>query len=496
VPPAEDVLDLFLSHASEDTATVARPLYAKLVERGLTVWFDDAELQIGDSLSRKIDDGLSRCRFGVVVLSRSFFAKEWPQRELAGLASREAAGEALILPVWHEVERADVIRWSPVLADKLAVPTSAGLDRVAELIEKRARRARLTPGPPTSEVPVPGESVRAVSPNEIRRPGESGARPRIWTTATSLTLGWSTAVLGSLAAVVSVAWLAWPRPVAAPPPSPAALATPTPQATTTPQPNPGRPVVSTPDLAADAFSKAFADRDFGRVSLLLADRMSSTDRELGLAQLRALRDKRPPGLEPPRLVFSARQAFAPVGSQLVPGSFALVRTASTAGALTLCDDVWLESGSGGWGVLSFFTWPGRSDGCSGPPELDQASGAATRFLAKLDATDFSGAYPLLGAEYSSRELAEKQMRLFHDMGAKRVGKRRRLMAVPTGFLNPLPRFGDFVFVRFVSEISGGAVFEDVGLERLGDGSYPIVLFLASPAPPGFLPATAAATPVP
>ena len=102
---------------------------------GLNVWYDDLTLKIGDSLRRKIDDGLSRSRFGVVVLSPSFFAKEWPQKELDGLVAKESNGEKVILPVWHLIDRAGVLQYSPTLADRLAVLSSKGIYQVvAELL--------------------------------------------------------------------------------------------------------------------------------------------------------------------------------------------------------------------------------------------------------------------------------------------------------------------------------------------------------------------------
>jgi TIR domain len=89
--------DLFLSHASEDKEAIARPLYSALVAAGVSVWFDEAVLELGDSLRRKIDEGLARCRYGIVILSPRFLAKQWPQRELDGLVARETAtGEKAI----------------------------------------------------------------------------------------------------------------------------------------------------------------------------------------------------------------------------------------------------------------------------------------------------------------------------------------------------------------------------------------------------------------
>jgi hypothetical protein len=83
------VKTIFLSHASEDKDEVARPLAIMLRKRGYSVWFDEFTLKLGDSLRRSIDSGLGKCDFGIVVLSPSFFAKEWTQKELDALTSRE-----------------------------------------------------------------------------------------------------------------------------------------------------------------------------------------------------------------------------------------------------------------------------------------------------------------------------------------------------------------------------------------------------------------------
>jgi len=128
--------DAFICHASEDKESFVRPLAKELRDKDLKVWYDEFSLKVGDSLRRSIDRGLSQSRFGIVVLSPSFFEKEWPQRELDGLTAREIHGVKVILPVWHNVSRADVVLYSPVLADRVGVLTNRGLDHVvAELIE-------------------------------------------------------------------------------------------------------------------------------------------------------------------------------------------------------------------------------------------------------------------------------------------------------------------------------------------------------------------------
>ena len=116
--------DVFVSHASEDKDEVVRPLAHALQAAGLRVWYDEFELRIGDSLRRKIDMGLAKSRFGVVVLSASFFEKGWTNYELDGIVTRAVSGDQVLLPIWHEVTKKQVIEYSPSLADKLARNTA------------------------------------------------------------------------------------------------------------------------------------------------------------------------------------------------------------------------------------------------------------------------------------------------------------------------------------------------------------------------------------
>lgn len=126
--------DVFISHAGENKDSFVRPLAAALADLGLRVWYDECTLTIGDRLRAKIDEGLASCRYGVVVLSDAFFAKEWPKAELEGFFSREMEGGKVILPVWHRVTKADVAKFSPMLLGKLAVISDKGVPAVAEAI--------------------------------------------------------------------------------------------------------------------------------------------------------------------------------------------------------------------------------------------------------------------------------------------------------------------------------------------------------------------------
>ncbi|NRT14661.1 LAS superfamily LD-carboxypeptidase LdcB [Flavobacterium sp. 28A] len=116
--------DFFISHASEDKQEIVRDLADALKENGFKVWYDEFELKIGDSLRKKIDNGLSKSRFGIVIISPSFVKKNWTEYELNGMVAREMNGHQVILPIWHKISKDEVLKFSPSLADKMALNTS------------------------------------------------------------------------------------------------------------------------------------------------------------------------------------------------------------------------------------------------------------------------------------------------------------------------------------------------------------------------------------
>ena len=136
--PREVGYDVFISHAAEDKKRLVQPLARELARSGLRVWYDEFEVRVGDSLRQSIDRGLATSSFGIVILSPAFFRKKWPEYELNGLVAREISGRAVILPVWHRVDRDDVMEYSPTLADRLAVSTR---NQSIRAVAKALRRA-------------------------------------------------------------------------------------------------------------------------------------------------------------------------------------------------------------------------------------------------------------------------------------------------------------------------------------------------------------------
>ncbi|HJV21349.1 MAG TPA: toll/interleukin-1 receptor domain-containing protein [Holophagaceae bacterium] len=132
--------DVFICHASEDKDQLVRPLAKALRKENIVVWYDEFELKPGDSLRESIDRGLSKSRFGVVVLSHSFFRKKWTNRELNGLTARQMNGESqIIIPIWHEIEVEDVLKHSPPLADVFSIHSKDGIRKIVRKLIQTIR---------------------------------------------------------------------------------------------------------------------------------------------------------------------------------------------------------------------------------------------------------------------------------------------------------------------------------------------------------------------
>lgn len=138
-PSPEREWDVFISYSGADKATAAE-LAAELEALDVRAWFAQTELTIGMGLRRSIDYGLAHSRFGAVLMSHSFFAREWPQRELDGLVALQIGGRQQVLPIWHGLTHDDMLGYSPTLADTIAARTSDST--IKEIAAEIARAIR------------------------------------------------------------------------------------------------------------------------------------------------------------------------------------------------------------------------------------------------------------------------------------------------------------------------------------------------------------------
>jgi hypothetical protein len=93
--------DLFISYSSKDTKFVAR-LAQDLHGRGVEVWWDKWMMKVGDSLHRKIQDGIKNSALLGVVLSPHSVSSPWVEKELNSALMKELEQkEVVVLPILY-----------------------------------------------------------------------------------------------------------------------------------------------------------------------------------------------------------------------------------------------------------------------------------------------------------------------------------------------------------------------------------------------------------
>ncbi len=119
--------DVFISHAWEDKESFADEFVAELRKLGVNVWYDTSQIRWGDSMRQRIDDGLKKSKFGVVILSPNYIAegKYWTKAELDGLFQLESVRGKILLPIWHNLMKKQVMEFSPIIANKKAMTTAS-----------------------------------------------------------------------------------------------------------------------------------------------------------------------------------------------------------------------------------------------------------------------------------------------------------------------------------------------------------------------------------
>lgn len=72
--------DAFLSYSSKNKDTV-RTIAERLKSDGIRVWFDEWEINVGESIPAKIEEGLQKSRTLVLCMSKEAFASDWSRME-------------------------------------------------------------------------------------------------------------------------------------------------------------------------------------------------------------------------------------------------------------------------------------------------------------------------------------------------------------------------------------------------------------------------------
>src|SRR5262245_45378191 len=180
-----DDYDIFISHASEDRAAIARPIFEACERLGLKAFLDEEHIAWGETFTRKINTALGAARTVLAVISGNSVAKEWPLTEVNTALALEVSGDKTVVALIvgkPDLSRLPMIRgkdylvWSGdprEVAQKLREVVGRGNAGAgvapARPVGPRARPAAPAATPARGSVPAVTATTRAPAP--AARPG-------------------------------------------------------------------------------------------------------------------------------------------------------------------------------------------------------------------------------------------------------------------------------------------------------------------------------------
>ncbi len=118
-----DLRDVFLCHAWDDRAGVAKELHDLLESRGVSVWFSEKDVLLGAPLLREIDRGLTKSRVGIVLVTpallRRLAGEGIADKELSALLARDQ-----LVPIVHNTTYEALREVSPLLGSRSGLSTA------------------------------------------------------------------------------------------------------------------------------------------------------------------------------------------------------------------------------------------------------------------------------------------------------------------------------------------------------------------------------------
>jgi TIR domain len=133
-----DLRDVFLCHAWDDRRGAATELHDLLVGVGVTVWFSEKDIVLGQPFLREIDRGLAKSRTGVVLVTPALL-KRVDSRGISDKELSELLARDLLIPIVHETTYDELRRVSPLLGSRNGLDTAEDsmtvvATKIAELV--------------------------------------------------------------------------------------------------------------------------------------------------------------------------------------------------------------------------------------------------------------------------------------------------------------------------------------------------------------------------
>lgn len=137
---------VYFAHATEDKDS-ATPIAKGLLARGIDVWFGEWEISAGDSLRRKMEEGLNNCTHFIALLTPISVLKPWVNEEIDAGLMAQIEGSARFIGLRMGI---DVGSLSPFLKSKLCPEiqvSDAAIDGLAADIMGVSRKPPLGRAP-------------------------------------------------------------------------------------------------------------------------------------------------------------------------------------------------------------------------------------------------------------------------------------------------------------------------------------------------------------
>ncbi len=95
-------VNVFLSHSSKDKDFV-KSLAVDLKHYGISVWLDEWEINIGESIPTKVGEGIENCQYLALILSQNSVQSKWVENEWQAKYWDElGSGKTHLLPILIE----------------------------------------------------------------------------------------------------------------------------------------------------------------------------------------------------------------------------------------------------------------------------------------------------------------------------------------------------------------------------------------------------------
>jgi hypothetical protein len=110
---------VFVSYSHKDSAFVDR-LATALMKRGVEVWRDVKEIHAAESITKKVEEGLRKADYYLLVLSKNSIGSRWVDVEYRTALNISISSNKpnWIIPLVTDVSDKDLLQFSLILSDR------------------------------------------------------------------------------------------------------------------------------------------------------------------------------------------------------------------------------------------------------------------------------------------------------------------------------------------------------------------------------------------